>query len=86
MAEKTYHVELTSETAAILGAIAGRHLTSMMDIRDNDHSGVNRLLGVDATASATELAQALDTAGVFVDGFSLAKDVPSFEFSQSPEA
>lgn len=86
MAEKTYHVELTAETAAILGAIAGRHLVTMMDIRDNDHSGVNRLLGVDATASATELAQALDTAGIFVEGFSLAKEAPTFEYAQAPEA
>lgn len=86
MATKTFHVELTPDTAAILGAIAGRHLISMMDVRDNDHSGVNRLLGVDATASATELAQALDSAGIFVEGFSLAKDAPVAEFAFSPEA
>lgn len=86
MATKTFHVELTPDAAAILGAIAGRHLTSMMDVRDNDHSGVNRLLGVDATASATELAQALDTAGIFVEGFSLAKDAPVEAFAAAPEA
>jgi hypothetical protein len=86
MAEKTYHVELTAETAAILGALTGNHLTKMMEVRDNDHSGVTRLLGVDATASATELAQALDAAGIFVEGFSLAKAAPEFAYSNSPEA
>lgn len=86
MTTKVFPIELTPDTAAVLGAIAGRHLISMMDVRDNDHSGINRLLGVDATASATELAQALDAAGVFVDGFSLAKEVSVPDFAFTPEA
>lgn len=83
---KTFFVDLTPETSAVLGVIAGKHLAAMMDVRDNDHSGVNRLLGVDATAAATELAQALDAAGIFVEGFSLAKDASPADFVLSPEA